>query len=117
MLKKSCTELIDKNKFVIHFIDKENERITPVQLDKIHNYETVDDSQFKMSLRNAAMPKSILIDIVIIYPTNIYYPNFYELIDINEKRFQDFYNELMSYNQTMDYKAETKSEVLDSESK
>ena len=63
------------------------------------------------------MPKSILIDIEIEYPTNFYYPNYYELIDINEKRFQDFYNEIMSYNQTMDYKAETKSEVLDSESK
>jgi hypothetical protein len=117
MLKKSCTELIDKNKFVIHFIDKENERITPVQLDKIHNYETVDDSKYRMGLRNTAMPKSILIDIIIEYPTNIYYPNFYELIDINEKRFQDFYNEIMSYNQTMDYKAGIKSEVLDSESK
>ena len=57
------------------------------------------------------MRKSILIDLIIEYPTSFYYPNFYELIDINEKRFQDFYNELMSYNQTMDYKAGTKSEA------
>ena len=63
------------------------------------------------------MPKSILIDIIIEYPPNFYYPNFYELIDTNEKRFQDFYNEIMNYNQTMDYKAGTKSEAMDSESK
>lgn len=117
MLKKSCTEIFDKNKFLIQFIDKENERITPVQSDKIHNYDTVDDSKFKMGIRNTAMPKSILIDLIIEYPTNIYYPNFYELVDINEKRFQDFYNEIMSYGKIMSYEKETKSEVLDSESK
>ena len=117
MLKKSCTEIIDKNKFLIHFIDKENERITPFQSDKIHNYDTVDDSKFKMGIRNTAMPKSILIDLIIEYPTDIYYPNFYALIDINEKRFQDFYNEIMSFGKIMSYGKETKSEVLDSESK
>ena len=117
MLEKGYTEIIDKNKFLIHFIDKQKDKITPDQFDEIYNYQTDDGSEFKMAIRNNAMPKSILIDIKIEYPPSFYYPNYYERIDANEKRFQDFYNEIMNYNQTMYYKAVTKSEAMDSESK
>ncbi len=34
MLEKGYTEIIDKNKFLIHFFDKKKEQITPDQLDE-----------------------------------------------------------------------------------
>lgn len=104
MLKTVCTEIIDKNTFLIHFSDKTKHNLNPDEMDKLRNYETVDDSQIKMAIRNNADPKSVYIDLRIIYPQHYYKPNFYELIEINEKRFQYFYNDLMNYDQhTVDY--------------
>lgn len=100
MLETVYKEIINKNTFVIHFIDKSKDGISPDQSDEIHKYQTGDGSEFKMGLRVNAMPKSVLIDLQIKYPLNFYNPNFHELIKGNEKRFQDYYNEIMNYNQT-----------------
>ena len=65
---------------------------------EIIGYDTNDDSVIKMGLRVNAIPPSILIDLKIKYPPNFYNPNYYELLDANEKLFQDFYNNIMNYN-------------------
>lgn len=104
MLKTVCSEIIDKNTFLIHFSDKTIENLSPDEMDKLRNYETVDDSQIKMAIRNNADQKSVFIDLKIEYPQHYYKPNFYELMEINEKRFHYFYNDLMDYDQyTVDY--------------
>ena len=104
MLETICKEIIDQNTFVIHFIDKNTNEITPDQTNEINSYSTLDGSDFKMGLRINAIPPSVLIDIKIKYPPNLYNPNYYELLNNNEKWFQNFYNKIMNYNQTMDYK-------------
>ena len=98
MLKTVCKEIIAKNTFMIHFIDKNSEGISSDVSNKIIGYETNDDSVIKMGLRVNAIPPSILIDVKIVYPPSFYNPNYYELLDVNEKKFQDFYNEIMNYN-------------------
>ncbi len=104
MLETIRKEIIDQNTFVIRFIDKSTSKITPDQTNEINKYTTLDGSDFRMGLRINAMPPSVIIDIKIQYPPNLYNPNYYELLDNNEKWFQNFYNKIMNYNQTMDYK-------------
>ncbi len=99
MLETVCKEIIDKNTFLIHFIDKNSDSISTDKSDELNLYETGDDSEIKMALRVNAIPPSVLIDVKITYPANFYNPNYYELLDNNEKRFQEFYNEIMNYNQ------------------
>ena len=109
MLETVCKEIIDKNTFLIHFIDKECDGIGSDKSNKIYQYETGDDGEIKMGLRVNAIPPSIFIDIKIHYPPDFYNPNYYELLDVNEKKFQHFYNEIMNYNQ-LGY-----NEILDTE--
>ena len=104
MLETICKELIDKNTFVIHFIDKSTNKITQDQTAEINEYATLDNSDFKIGLRITAIPPSVLIDIKIKYPPNLYNPNYYELLNNNENWFKNYYNKIMNYNQTMDYK-------------
>jgi hypothetical protein len=98
MLETVCKEIIDKNTFLIHFIDKECNEISSDKSNKIYQYKTGDDSEIKMGLRVNAIPPSVLIDIKIYYPPDFYNPNYYELLDVNEKKFQYYYNEIMNYN-------------------
>jgi hypothetical protein len=103
MLETKCKEIIDKNTFVIHFIDKNTTKISQDQSNEIIKYQTVDDSEIKMGFRIKAIPSSVLIDLKIKYPSNFYNPNYYELLNLNEKWFHDYYNGVMNYNKTMDY--------------
>ncbi len=79
-------------------------KLLQIKQTEINKYATLDGSDFKMGLRINAIPPSVLIDIKIKYPPNLYNPNYYELLNNNEKWFQNFYNKIMNYNQTMDYK-------------
>ena len=99
MLETLCKELIDKNTFLIHFIDKDSDSISADKSEELKLYETDDDSEIKMAIRVNAIPPSVLIDIKLKYPPNFYNPNYHELLDNNEKRFQEFYNEIMYSNQ------------------
>lgn len=108
MLETVCKEIIAKNTFMIHFIDKDSDGITADLSNKIIGYDTTDDSIIKMALRVNAIPPSITIDVKIKYPSTFYNPNYYELLDANEKQFQDFYNGIMNYN-SMEY------EIMDPE--
>ena len=98
MLETVCKEIIDKNTFLIHFIDKSIEGISTDKSTELNLYETGDDSDVRMAMRVTAIPRSVLIDIKIKYPPNFYNPNYYELLDFNEKSFQDYYNKIMDYN-------------------
>ncbi len=98
MLETICKEIIDKNTFMIHFIDTACNEISSDISHEIAGYDTNDDSVIKMGLRVNAIPPSILIDVKIKYPPNFYNPNYHELLDANEKQFQDFYNNIMNYN-------------------
>ena len=98
MLETVCKEIIDKNTFLIHFIDKNIDSISTDNSNELNLYDTGDDSEVRMALRVTAIPRSVLIDIKIKYPPNFYNPNYYELLDFNEKSFQDYYNEIMDYN-------------------
>jgi hypothetical protein len=98
MLETICKEIINKNTFMIHFIDNARDEINSDLSSEITGYDTNDDSIIKMGLRVNAIPPSILIDVKIKYPPNFYNPNYYELLDANEKQFQDFYNNIMNYN-------------------
>jgi hypothetical protein len=104
MLETIRKEIKDQNTFIIRFIDKSTSKITPDQTNEINKYKTLDGSDFKMGLRINSMPPSIVIDIKIKYPPNLYNPNYHELLNNNEKWFQNFYNKIMNYNQSMDYK-------------
>ena len=108
MLETVCKEIIAKNTFMIHFIDKNCDGISPDISNKIISYKTNDNSVIKMGLRVNAIPPSISVDVKIEYPRNFYNPNYYELLDTNEKQFQDFYNGIMDYN-TIEY------EIMDPE--
>ena len=99
MLETVCKEIIDKNTFLIHFIDKNIDSISADKSNKLNLYETDDDSEIRMALRVTAIPPSVLIDLKIKYPSNFYNPNYYEILDNNEKRFQEFYDEIMNHNQ------------------
>ena len=98
MLETICKEIIDKNTFLIHFIDKNIDSISADKSNELNLYETGDDSEVKIALRVTAIPPSVLIDIKIKYPPSFYNPNYYELLDFNEKGFQDYYNKIMDYN-------------------
>ena len=98
MLETVCKEIINTNTFMIHFIDTAQDEISSDISHKITGYDTNDDSVVKMGLRVNAIPPSISIDVKIKYPSNFYNPNYYELLDANEKQFQDFYNNIMNYN-------------------
>jgi hypothetical protein len=102
MLETVCKEIIDKNTFLIHFIDKDIDSISTDKSNELSLYETDDDGEVRIALRVTAIPRSVLIDIKITYPPNFYNPNYYELLDFNEKSFQDYYNEIMNYN-SVDY--------------
>jgi len=97
MLETVCKEIIAKNTFMIHFIDNSSDGISSDISNEIIAYDTNDDSVIKMGLRVNAIPPSISIDVKIQYPPNFYNPNYYELLDANEKQFQDFYNNIMNY--------------------
>jgi len=103
MLKTICKEIINKNTFLFHFIDKNSYKITDDQSNKINQYKTDEDNEIKVAIRVSAIPPAISIDLKIKYPPNFYNPNYYELLNVNEKWFQDFYNEIMYYNQTVDF--------------
>ena len=98
MLETVCKEIITKNTFMIHFVDNARDEISSDISNKLTGYDTNDDSVIKMGLRVNAIPPSISIDLKIKYPKNFYNPNYYELLDANEKQFQDFYNNIMNYN-------------------
>jgi len=98
MLETVCKEIITKNTFMIHFVDNARDEISSDISNEIIGYDTNDDSVIKMGLRVNAIPPSISIDLKIKYPKNFYNPNYYELLDANEKQFQDFYNNIMNYN-------------------
>ena len=97
MLETVCKEIIAKNTFMIHFMDNARDEISSDLSNEIIGYETNDDSVIKMGLRVNAIPPSVSIDLKIKYPPNFYNPNYYELLDVNEKLFQDFYNNIMNY--------------------
>jgi hypothetical protein len=90
MLETKCKEIIDKNTFLIHFIDKNTDTISLDQSNGITQYETMDNSEIKMGLRVNAISPSVLIDVKIKYPPNFYNPNYYELLDQNEKSFHQY---------------------------
>ena len=98
MLETIFKEIINKNTFLFHFIDKNSYRVTDDQSNK-----TDEDNEIKVAIRVSAIPPAISIDLKIKYPPNFYNPNYYELLNVNEKWFQDFYNEIMYYNQTVDF--------------
>ena len=108
MLETVCKEIITKNTFLIHFIDKNSDGISSDVSNEIIGYQTNDNSIIKMGLRVNAIPPSISIDVKIQYPPTFYNPNYYELLDTNEKQFQDFYNGIMNYKH-LEY------EIMDSE--
>ena len=97
MLETICKEIISKNTFMIHFIDNARDELSSDLSNEIIGYETNDDGVIKMGLRVNAIPPSISVDLKIKYPPNFYNPNYYELLDTNEKLFQDFYNSIMNY--------------------
>ena len=102
MLETIGKEIIAKNTFMIHFRDTARDEISSDLSHEITGYDTNDDSVVKMGLRVNAIPPSVSIDVKIKYPPNFYNPNYYELLDANEKQFQDFYNNIMNYN-SMEY--------------
>jgi hypothetical protein len=112
MLETKSKEILNQNTFLIHFIDKTRDGISPEQSNEIRKYRTEDDCEFQMGLRVNAMPPSVLIDLKIRYPPNFYSPNTYDIMAINEKMFQDYYNEIMNYNEILDY-----NELIDSKEK
>jgi len=97
MLETVCKEIIAKNTFMIHFIDNARDELSFDISNEIIGYDTNDDSVIKMGLRVNAIPPSVSVDLKIKYPPNFYNPNYYELLDANEKQFQDFYNDIMNY--------------------
>jgi hypothetical protein len=113
MLETICKEIIDKNTFLIHFIDKNRDSINADKSEELKLYKTDDDSEIKMALRVNAIPPSVLIDIKIKYPPNFYNPNYHELLDTNEKRFQVYYNEIMNNNH-LEYTETTESYTQES---
>jgi hypothetical protein len=109
MLETICKKIVNKNTFLFHFIDKEQEELTEDQTDRIRQFKPVDESKHQIAIRMNAIPKAVIIDLKIKYPPDFYHPNVYELIDLNEKMFHGFYNEVLDYNQTTDYSKITES--------
>lgn len=103
MLETVRKDRTEKNTFVLQFIDKDNGKLSAELSNEINQYKTNDGSIIKMGLRINAIPPAIQIDIKIQYPSTFYTPNYYELLDSNEKQFQDFYNKIMNYD-SMGYK-------------
>lgn len=98
ILKTKCTEILNKNSFIIHFLDKNNE-IMSDQFDKILLYTTTDGSELKMNLENDIKEHSVSIDFKITFPSNYNHPNLYESIDNNQRGFLNHYNSIMNCNQ------------------
>jgi hypothetical protein len=94
MLETKTKEILKDNTFFFQFLDEDKE-LSPDQSAAIRKFKTVDGSKYKMALRSNAMPKSVQIDLKIIYPPDFYHPNIYELLDLNETMFQSFYNDNM----------------------
>ena len=98
MLETKIKEIVNENTFLFQFMDEDHQELTPDQSAALRKFKTVDGSKYKMALRSNAMPKSVQIDLKIIYPPDFYHPNIYELLDLNETMFQSFYNDEMGSN-------------------
>lgn len=61
MLETVCKEIIDKNTFLIHFLDKNGDKIDSDLSNEINRYETEDDSEIMMALRSNAIPPSLIL--------------------------------------------------------
>lgn len=110
MLETKIKEILDKNTFLFRFMDEEHQELTPDQSAALRKFKTVDGSKYKMALRSNAVPKSVQIDLKIIYPPDFYHPNIYELLDLNETMFESFYNDNMGsatdYSKITEHKTE-----------
>jgi len=95
MLETKSKEILKENTFFFRFMDEEHSELTPDQSEALRKFKTLDGSKYKMALRSNANPKSIQIDLKIIYPQKFYHPNIYELLDLNETMFKSFYNDNM----------------------
>ena len=95
MLETKTKEILKENTFFFRFIDEDHSELTPDQSETLRKFKTVDGSKYKMALRSNATPKSVQIDLKIIYPPEFYHPNIYELLDLNETMFRSFYNDNM----------------------
>lgn len=100
ILEIKCTEILTKNSFIIHFLDKNRDDITSDQYNKILMYSTTDGSELKMDLENDITEHSVSIDIKITFPTTFRHPNLYESIDNNQRGFINYYNKAIMNNQT-----------------
>lgn len=103
MLKTKTKEILKKNTFFFQFMDEDHQELTPDQSVVLRKFKTVDGSKYKMALRSNAMPKSVQIDLKIIYPNDFYSPNIYELLDLNETMFKSFYNDNMGNSNVNEY--------------
>ena len=103
MLETVSKEIVNQNTFLFHFMDKNQEELTPDQSDILRKFKTIDGSRHKMALRTNAIPKAVLVDLKISYPRDFYHPNVYELLDHNEILFQSFYNDKMGYSNANEY--------------
>lgn len=95
MLETKTKEILKENTFFFRFMDEDYSELTPEQSVALRKFKTVDGSKYKMALRSNAMPKSVQIDLKIIYPPDFYHPNIYELLNLNERMFKSFYNDNM----------------------
>ena len=95
MLETKTKEILNENTFFFRFMDEDHQELSPDQSAALRKFKTVDGSKYKMALRSNANPKSVQIDLKIIYPPEFYHPNIYELLDLNESLFQSFYNDNM----------------------
>jgi hypothetical protein len=112
MLETKIKEIVNENTFLFQFMDEDHQEITPDQSAALRKFKTVDGSKYKMALRSNAMPKSVQIDLKIIYPPDFYHPNIYELLDLNETMFQSFYNDEMVSNKEYSKIPEHKTEKI-----
>ena len=102
MLETKTKEILKDNTFFFQFLDEDKE-LNPDQSAALRKFKTVDGSKYKMALRSNAMPKSVQIDLKIIYPPDFYHPNIYELLDLNETMFESFYNDNMGNSNVTEY--------------
>jgi hypothetical protein len=109
MLETKTKEILGENTFFFRFMDEDHIELTPDQSVELRKFKTVDGSKYKMALRSNAVPKSVQIDLKIIYPPDFYHPNIYELLDLNETMFKSFYNDNMV--QATDYSKVTEQET------
>lgn len=103
MLETKTKEILKNNTFFFQFMDEDHKELSPDQSEALRKFKTLDGSKYKMALRSNAMPKSVQIDLKIIYPPDFYHPNIYELLDLNETMFQSFYNDQMNFSNANEY--------------